>query len=253
MVKGLNIFKEHFRDYTDRFVLIGGTACYLSMDDAGVAFRATKDLDIVLFVEMLDVEFVKHFWEFIEAGNYENRQKNTGDKRFYRFFAPQDDSYPYMLELFSKKPDALTFDGEGHLTPIPMNEETSSLSAIMLDENYYEFIHSGKFFIGDLPVVKPEYLIPLKARAWVDLTERRANGEEVKGDDIKKHKNDVFRLFQIIPTDNIIEMPETVKENLGRFLDAMPQEQIDLKALGLGGISLAEVLSELRRIYGLTV
>ncbi|HEX3675870.1 MAG TPA: hypothetical protein VHU79_00535, partial [Sphingomicrobium sp.] len=35
-------------------MLIGGGACELLMGDVGVAFRATKDLDIVLIVEALD-------------------------------------------------------------------------------------------------------------------------------------------------------------------------------------------------------
>ena len=48
MVKGLGLFKEHFRPYTDRYVLIGGTACDLAFEEAGLSFRATKDLDIVL-------------------------------------------------------------------------------------------------------------------------------------------------------------------------------------------------------------
>ncbi len=58
MVKGLELFREHFREYTDRYVLIGGAACDLAMGEAGLDFRATKDLDIVLCVEALDKTFV---------------------------------------------------------------------------------------------------------------------------------------------------------------------------------------------------
>jgi len=31
MVKGLDIFRVHFQDYADRYVLIGGTACDIAM------------------------------------------------------------------------------------------------------------------------------------------------------------------------------------------------------------------------------
>ena len=41
------------------------------------------------------------------------------------------------------------------------------------------------------------YLIPFKAKAWMDLTDRRAAGEHVDSKNIKKHKNDVFRKKQI--------------------------------------------------------
>ena len=34
-----------------------------------------KDLDIVLILEALDVEFVNAFWGFIKEGHYKNRQK----------------------------------------------------------------------------------------------------------------------------------------------------------------------------------
>jgi len=32
MVRGLAKFKEHFQSYSDRYVLIGGTACSLAME-----------------------------------------------------------------------------------------------------------------------------------------------------------------------------------------------------------------------------
>ena len=43
MVKGLSIFVDHFRQFNDQFVLIGGTACDLAMTEAGLEFRATKE------------------------------------------------------------------------------------------------------------------------------------------------------------------------------------------------------------------
>jgi len=61
MVKGLDTFREHFKDFQGSYVLIGGVACYLIMEEAGVDFRATKDLDIVLCAEALDTSFIVHF------------------------------------------------------------------------------------------------------------------------------------------------------------------------------------------------
>src|SRR6185312_14930970 len=51
MVRGLDVFREHFAKHADQFVLIGGTAATLAMETAGLQFRATKDLDIVLHIE----------------------------------------------------------------------------------------------------------------------------------------------------------------------------------------------------------
>ena len=41
-------------------------------------------------------------------------------------------------------------------------------------------------------------LIPFKAKAWLGLKERKLNGDQVDSKNIKKHKNDVFRLAQLI-------------------------------------------------------
>ncbi len=70
MVKGLDVFRERFRGFAGRYMLIGAAACDLAMGQAGLEFRATKDLDIVLCVEALDTAFVDAFWEFVREGGY---------------------------------------------------------------------------------------------------------------------------------------------------------------------------------------
>ena len=70
MVKGLDKFRDYFSDYTDQYVLIGGTACEVSFRKYDLDFRATRDLDIVLIVEAQTKEFGEKIWEFIKAGKY---------------------------------------------------------------------------------------------------------------------------------------------------------------------------------------
>lgn len=176
MVKGFDKFREQFRAHADQYVLIGGAACDLLMEEAGLEFRATKDLDIVLSVEALNVSFVRAFWEFVRVGKYQVQQSETGERRYFRFLKPENNEYPFMLELFSRKPDILGLAEDAHLTPIPVDEEISSLSAILINDAYYAFLHSGKRTIDDIPIVSPEHLIPLKARAWLDLTRRKELG-----------------------------------------------------------------------------
>ena len=62
MVRGLELFKEHFKGFQEHYVLIGGTACSILMEESGVPFRATKDLDIVLIAEALNPDFVRVMW-----------------------------------------------------------------------------------------------------------------------------------------------------------------------------------------------
>lgn len=78
MVKGLDVFHDYFHEYTDQYVLIGGAACSISFEEQDTAFRATKDLDMVLIVEALTPAFGKRFWQFIRDGGYQNRARSNG-------------------------------------------------------------------------------------------------------------------------------------------------------------------------------
>ena len=249
MVKGLELFRERFRTLADRYVLIGGTACDLILDEAGLRFRATKDLDIVLCVESLDEAFGRAFWEFIDAGGYQIRESAEGRGCFHRFQKPANEAYPAMLELFSRAPDALPIAEGCHLTRISVGDEISSLSAILLDEDYYDWIQAGRRMIADLPTVGPAHLIPLKARAWLDLRARKEAGEEVDSRSIQKHKNDVFRLFQVIDPESDVNPSRRIVDDMGSFLDQVAVEGVDLKALGLRTTSLETVMAGLRKLY----
>jgi len=251
MVKGLDVFRNHFRDYINRYILIGGTACDLAMDEAGLPFRATKDLDIVLCIEALDREFVEAFWNFIRRGGYQSQEKASGKKQFYRFTNPADKTFPYMLELFSRKPDALSIADDNHLTPIPINDEVASLSAILLDDGYYSFITQGKRERDELPFIGADRLIPLKAKAWLDLNQRKQLSETIDSKNIRKHMNDVFRLYQIADPSLRISLPANIARDLRLFFSLIPAETIDLKSLGLGTTTIESIITELKRMYGL--
>ena len=53
MVNGFTKFKERFQGFENQYVIIGGTACDLIMENEELPFRATKDVDIVLIVESI--------------------------------------------------------------------------------------------------------------------------------------------------------------------------------------------------------
>lgn len=250
MVNGLEYFRKHFAPYVDQYVLIGGTACTIIMQEAGLDFRATKDLDIVLYVEALHENFVRAFWQFVKEGGYKNKQHSTSKEIFYRFSSPSSRDYPAMLELFSRIPDSVKLSGHGHLTPIPIDETIASLSAILLDENYYHFIHEGKRIIDSLSILSAAHLIPIKARAHIDLTNRKKNGESIDDRDIRKHKNDILRLFQLLSPDTRIDLPSSIHNDFKIFLDEMKMGfPVDCKSLGLKNMSAEKVIEILEEIY----
>jgi hypothetical protein len=80
---GLDKFRAHFAQFADQYVLIGGTATMLVLEEQELEARATKDLDIVLCVEALTPAFVRAFWDFVRAGDYQYQQQSTGKKVFY--------------------------------------------------------------------------------------------------------------------------------------------------------------------------
>ena len=201
MVSGVESFRKWFAEYTDQYTIIGGTACDLLMSEDGLDFRATRDIDMVLIVESLTPEFGRRFWEYVKAAGYEHRNKSTGEPQFYRFSKPSSREYPYMIELFSGRVDAIELPEDAVLTPLPLDDEISSLSAILMDADYYQFLREGKVVLNDIPVLDAAHLIPFKAKAWLDLTERNRNGEHVDSKNIRKHKNDVFRLSILLTSD----------------------------------------------------
>jgi hypothetical protein len=85
-VRGLDLFSERFADFRDAFVLIGGAACDLWFSDQNLAFRTTRDLDIVLILDRLTPEFVDRFRKFVQEGAYNENLRNDDDPpALYRF------------------------------------------------------------------------------------------------------------------------------------------------------------------------
>lgn len=171
---------------------------------------------------------------------------------FYRFHSPANPAYPEMLELFSRKPDLLPLKDDSHLTPIRVDEEISSLSAILLHEDYYRFIHEGKQEMDGLPVVIPSHLIPLKARAWIDLSSRSDRGIPVDEKNIRKHRNDIIKLYQLLPDNIHIPLPKSIQQDMQIFLERIKEIPIDVKLFGVKKKSFNQVLAILAQMYGLS-
>jgi len=249
MVRGLDRFVSHFKGMEDNYVLIGGCACDVWLAEQGLPFRLTKDIDMVVIIEALHPDFVKAFWDFIKQGDYQSLSQSSDKPKFYRFEKPKDKQFPEMIELFSRNDLDLP---EGiHLTPIPVDEDISSLSAILLDDEYYKFVLEGKIIIKDTPIVPPQCLIPLKARAHLDLKKRREAGDKSINDkDIKKHRNDVFRLSLSIAPENHYDLTPSIAYDIKEFLETLPPDSEDWNAIqnSLKPLRLPEPKESIRRI-----
>ena len=157
-----------------------------------------------------------------------------------------------MIELFSKKLEWIAFDNEKiRLAPIHIDDEISSLSAILLNDAYYTFLKEGSQTVNGVSVLSAEYIIPFKAKAWLDLTQRKNNGEHVDSKNIKKHKNDIFRLsILLIPTNQLI-LSDEIRKDMKNFLEAMKHEEINLKQLGYFNQDKQSILELLSNFYAI--
>ena len=99
-----------------------------------------------MIIEAVDANFGKKFWE---------------------------------IELFTRKLDAIQLPEDAVLTPLPMDDDISSLSDILLYDDYYECLKQGKVYVDGVTVLDEAYLLPFKAKAWMNLTDRKAAGEHV--------------------------------------------------------------------------
>lgn len=223
MVKGLDLFRERFREFEGSFILIGGAACHEWFVQQGTEFRATKDLDIVLIVEMVDQAFVAALRAFIAEGKYSVQEKSEGPPVLYRFAKPDNPEYPFMLELFSRKPDAIELGDGQNIVPIPVGTDQHSLSAILLDDAYYALIRNHSTTQDGLPFANATALIPLKTQAWLNLRQRKAAGEHVDSKNIAKHRSDVFRLAATLPGESGPELAASIIADVTKFLDEFPE------------------------------
>jgi len=214
MVKGVKKFKEFFAGHEDKYIIIGGTACDIQIEDAGLIPRATQDIDLILIVEALDKAFVEQFWEFVKAGNYEKNEKEEAERKYYRFVKPENNEFPLQLELFARTPDILDIKEGVELTPIPMDDDLSSLSAILMDENYYTFTVANSIQQDNISIANTAALIVLKARAFIDWTKKKTDGVQGATKHIRKHKNDIFRLIPLLAPGLKIETPESIHKDL---------------------------------------
>jgi len=249
MVHGLEKFKEYFGNHTNQYVFIGGTACDILMDELGAPFRATKDLDMVLIIEALDSSFGETFWQFIEDGGYEHREKGMGENQFYRFSEPKDISFPKMIELFSKLPNEFEISFDGGLTPIHIDESIVSLSAILLNDDYYDLLSKGKRTVDGYSLIEIETVILFKIKAWLDMKERKEAGEDIDTKNIKKHKNDVFRLLANVSPTSRIEPSVGIQNDVIQFIEKIREDKPDLRNLGISSTSFDEMLEILGDIF----
>lgn len=257
-MQGLDKFREYMSGFRSHYVVIGGVATVLTLEDRGLPARATKDVDMIIICQPESKFYMKRFWEFVKAGGYKlwkPDDKEDTHPCFYRFIKPDNREFPIQVGLFSKVPEYVEVPEDVHIVHIPMEGYTSSFSAIIMDEAYYDFAVTHSEIVGDIRILKPEALIVLKAVAFLENQRLKEKGDPVDQKDIDKHKKDVYRLAYVFNGSERFEVNDTIKERLRAFVSEVEKNPIDgknmMRGQGIPAMSMKDFTGLLRDIFGL--
>ncbi len=257
MVTGLDLFGARFSQFTDCYTLIGGSACALWMEERGLVFRSTKDLDVVLIFDGQRADFVEHLWKFVKDGEYTGYRPGERPSNSYRFYCPRAAGFPAKLEICARRP--IDAPADLHVMRIWPGEDVSSLSAILLDNEYYDLVRNNGLLIEGVSTASGACLIPLKVKAWLNLTAMRTGGSHVDQRDIDKHRNDVFRLLLSLALEDTLVLVDSIRADLQVFIDMFPADSRDWTniraAVASNKLTLPpgiETIAAFKARYGLT-
>lgn len=256
MVYGIDKFREAFGEFADKYVIIGGTACDIVLEGSMMRPRATDDIDMIIVVERMTKEFVDAFWNFIREGHYRNGKRKRGEDKepayeMYRFTDPEM-GYPVQIELLARHSDLLGEPSGFHIEPLPTEEEQYSLSAIMMDDDFYQLTVDNSEVVDGLRVANAFALIGLKARAFLNLIAERDKGKQVNTRDIMKHRNDVLKLAAIVNTDVQVAVPQSIIDTLNDYIAhirSIHPSQSLRAAIGVGDEEIESLIEVLENIY----
>jgi len=190
---GFNHFCDYLTGLEENYVIIGGGAASILMDDVGLEFRTTKDIDLVILARSRELN--ERILLYVKDGGYNSKETTDKLPRYYRFKNPVKAECPKMIEIFSRNELGLELEKDQHIVPIS-DSIAEKLSAILLDDEYFDLIRTNiSYSESGIPFINALANICLKARAHRELFERKQAGDNsVDEKDIQKHLKDIWRL-----------------------------------------------------------
>jgi hypothetical protein len=219
--------------------------------------RATHDIDMIVIVENMTTAYAERFWQFIREAGYrpEKRKQEVGEPTKYEMYRFLDGKagYPEMIELLSRHPDILGEPRGLVIEPIPTGEDISSLSAIIMDDDYYHFTITHSRLTDEIRHADSAALIALKARAYLNLLMEKADGKHVNAKDIKKHRSDVLKNVVILEDAEIVA-PQSIVNCIKEFVASIRENWAMLadplaKSIGQDTDFVGELLNQLNDIF----
>lgn len=237
MVTKLEIFRQYFEDFSNDYVLIGGVACELILNSMRIAFRLTDDFDIVIISENIQQGFGKRLKELLQDGGYTVQHRKSNNRpTFFRFVNPLNEDFPKKIELATNRPAE---DWTYGFKPLDIGDDKSSLSAILFEPDYYDFICSNTSNFGGITTISLARVIPLKALAFQELSKKN-NPTRKDLLDIEKHFNDIFQFADVLPGSSF-SLSGRIAANLSSAFEDMQKRPLSNEQL--------ELLNQVRSYY----
>lgn len=232
VTKTLQIFLQKHKN---SYFIIGGHAAAYNLDIDGISFRVTRDYDIVIISEVDDEQFAFDLCELLLNGKYKFGFKSNSQKKIaYRFENPINNDYPEIIEFFIKEGVYIqSIDNRFAKLNITVNNE--KISAMVLDEDIYNFSKRHVLEIKNLMFVDKKCLIGLKSYAYFENLKLYQNNK-VTSDNYKKHARDILRLLGSLKPNEITpinDLPSSIKESMKDIKDILIKSRQQLKEYGL--------------------
>lgn len=161
--------------------------------------------------------------------------------------------YPEMIELLSRHPNELGEPKGLVIEPLLLGDDTSSMSAIIMDDDFYHFAIEHSWLTDGIRHAAPVALVALKAKAYLNLIADKQNGEHVNSKDIRKHRSDVLKNVVIIE-DAMVEAPEAIVGCINEFVSSIRDNWDELSdslaaSIGQDKEFVSELLNQLNELF----
>ena len=214
---GLSHFQDYCKNFQEHYVVVGGFATIMLLDkelqDHG---KATFDIDLVLLTTT-SVEMSKKIKEYVQEGEYTIQIGDKDQYRYYRFIEPKKENFAKEIELFASNENDLNLEDSQRIIPIDPEDGLYSLSAIMLDPEYFNMIKDNVEKDLRAPCTNTQATIMLKMSAFNDL--KKASNKKWK-----KHRSDILKLSLLLTGEEKIKFVGRMKDDFDSFISHLENE-----------------------------
>lgn len=248
---GFDHFCKHLRGLENQYVIIGGGAASILLEDQQLEFRATKDVDLVVLIR--SDELNKRILSYVKEGLYLTREATPNLPKYYRFTKPQKHEYPHIIEIFSRNELELELEKDQHIIPV-YNQYAEQLSAILLDDEYFDLIRENlTLSVTGIPYINSVANICLKARAYREMSERKLAGDKnFDEQDRHKHLKDIWRIAATLKNNKPVVLSTTVAQDIDiaiQELEKLPERQFKQVMEKIPGSNRVSTMTLLKEVF----